>query len=187
VRPAVITLVLVCSLALAACGNTLQDQPIPHNTLETLIVNPFPVYWVGGSFHGLAITEASHDSSGAFTVQYGDCLEGGQGTCVAPLQIITSADNSFLPAGGADARHVQIRGVPATVARNGRTVLLATGPVVVGIYAANAPLARVAAAAVTPINEPGAPGAPLPPPQPSTGYGEAPLASQEPQPLHPVR
>ena len=65
-----------CALALGACGDTLQDRPIAHNTLETLLVAPYPVYWLGRSFQGLAITEAKHDPSGAFSVQYGDCVRG---------------------------------------------------------------------------------------------------------------
>ena len=28
-----------------------------HNMLEGLIARPFPVYWLGGSFHGMAVTE----------------------------------------------------------------------------------------------------------------------------------
>src|SRR5580700_7882378 len=96
---------MLCALGLGACGNTLQDQPIPHNSLESLLLAPYPVYWLGGSFHGLAITEASRDPSGAFTVQYGDCLEGGQSTCVPPLKVVTSPDNSFVPGeGSATAR-----------------------------------------------------------------------------------
>jgi hypothetical protein len=179
-------LALLCALALTAC-DTIQDQPIGHNTLETLLVSPFPVYWLGGTFHGLSITEAAHDSSGAYSIQYGDCLQGGQGTCVSPLKVVTSADNSFVPGGGAAMHHVVIRGVPALVAQHGQTVLIPTGPVVVGIYADSASLARTAARAIVPVNQPGTPGAPLPPALPDTGYGTQPLPSQEPQPLHPVR
>jgi hypothetical protein len=38
---------LVCialsGAGVAACGDTRQDQPIAHNTLETLLVAPYPV------------------------------------------------------------------------------------------------------------------------------------------------
>jgi hypothetical protein len=187
VRQAALPLLVLCALALGACGNTLQDQPIPHNVLETFVANPFPVYWLGGTFHGLRVTEATQDGSGALTVQYGGCLEGGQGTCVPPLRIVTSADNSFLPGGSAGGRRTSIRGVPALVTRQGRTILLQTGPVNVGVFARDASLAAAAAAAMVPINEPGAPRAPLPPPEPNSGYGERALPWQEPQPLHPVR
>ena len=177
----------LCALALAACGDTLQEHPIPHNILEGLIVSPFPVYWLGGSFRGLAVREAARDSGGAYTVQYGDCLEGGQGTCVRPLRIVTSADNSFLPGGAVARSAASIREVQATIAQQGRTILLATGPVVVGVYAQTRALARSAVERMVPINEPGAPFAQLPPALPDTGYGATPLPSQEPQPLHPVR
>lgn len=187
VRLAAALLAAVCAGALGGCGNTLQDKPIPHNILESLLVNQFPVYWLGASFHGLAVTEASGDPSGGFSVQYGDCLEGGQGTCVAPLRVITSADNSFLPGEAAPSRRTVIRGVPALVAEAGRTIVLPTGPVVVDIYARDSGLAQAAARTVVPLNEPGAPYAPLPAPRPDTGYGSTPLPSQEPPPLRLLR
>jgi hypothetical protein len=186
-RLAAALLAVVCAAALGGCGDTLQDKPIPHNTLESLLVNPYPVYWLGGSFHGLAVTEASNDPCGGFGVQYGDCLEGGQGTCVAPLRVVTSADNSFMPGESAPGHRTLIRGVPALVAEAGKTIVIGTGPVVVDIYARDSGLARAAARTVVPINEPGAPYAPLPAPRPDTGYGSTPLPSQEPTPLRPLR
>jgi hypothetical protein len=182
-----VSIAAASTLLLAGCGDTLQDHPIPHNALESLIVNPFPVYWLGASFHGLQITEASHDPSGAFSVQYGDCLEGGQGTCVSPLRVITSPDDSFLPGESGDAKAATIRGVPALLTRAGRTIVIPTGTVVIDIFARDAPLARAAAREAVPINEPGAPQAPLPPRGPATRYGQTPLPSQEPPPLRPVR
>jgi hypothetical protein len=187
VRLAAAALALLCAIALGACGDTLQDQPIGHNALEGLVVNPFPVYWLGGTFHGLSITEESHDPSGGFSLQYGNCLIGGQGTCVPPLRIVTSADNSFLPVGSAASAPAQIRGVGALLTQRGRTLVVPTGPVVVNIYAQDARLARAAALAMVPINEPAAPGAPLPPRLPDTGYGATALPSQEPAPLRPIR
>jgi hypothetical protein len=187
VRGALPILLAACSLALTGCGNTLQDQPISHNTLEALLVNSFPVYWLGGSFHGLQITEASHDPSGGFSVQYGDCVEGGQGTCVPPLRVVTSADNGFLPGGSAPGRQTRVRGVSALLVQGGRTVVIPTASVVVDIYATAPALAHAAALAAVPINEPGTPGGPLPARLADTGFGSTPLSSQEPSPLHPVR
>jgi hypothetical protein len=187
VRGALALSAVACALALGACGDTLQTRPLDHSALEPLVVSPFPVYWVGGTFHRLHISEASNDPSGAYSLQYGNCLEGGQGTCVSPLRIITSADNSFLPVGGAARRSETVRGVPALLARGGRTIVIAAGPVVVDIIARDASLARAAAATIVPINEPGAPGAALPAPSPDTGYAETPLPRQEPVPLRPLR
>jgi hypothetical protein len=176
----------LCALALCSCANTVQDEPIPHNLLEGLIAAPFPVYWIGGSFEGMAIGEVTHDPSGAFSVQYGNCLEGGQGTCVPPLRIVTSPDNSFLPGGSAPSRKTRIRGVSALLAQGGRTIILATGGVVVDVYATSARVAAAAARTAVPINALGAPGAPLPRALANTGFDETPLPSQVPAPLRPL-
>jgi hypothetical protein len=175
------------ALLLAACGDTLQDRPISHNTLETLLAAPYPVYWLGHAFHGLAITEASRDPSGAFSVQYGDCQQGGQGTCVAPLRVVTSPDNSFRPAGSAPSRTAVIRGAPASLALRGRAIAIATAGVVVSIYTLDPKLAAAAAQTAVPINDVSSPGAPLPAALPDTGFAETPLPAQMPSPLAPPR
>lgn len=175
----------LCALGLGACGNTIQDQPIPHNELEGLLLAPYPVYWLGGTFHGLQITEASRDPSGSFTVQYGDCLEGGQSVCVSPLKVVTSPDNSFVPGEGARAARtsVSLRGVGGFRAERGGAISIPTGGVILDIYAHTPVLARAAAATAVPINYPGAPGARLAAPLPNTGFDDRPLPSQVPNPL----
>jgi hypothetical protein len=183
-------LALACSaltLALGGCGDTLQDQPIAHNTLEKLLVAPYPVYWAGRSFEGLAITEATHDPGGAFSVQYGDCVEGGQSTCVPALRVVTSPDNSFVPGGSTPQRGALVRGIGSLVTQRGRTIEIPTGGVVVSLYADSARLATAAAQTVVPINEPGVPGAPLPARLGDTGFGATPLPSQEASPLRALR
>jgi hypothetical protein len=177
------TCAVALAVALAGCGDTLQARPIPHNTLETLLAAPYPVYWLGRSFRGLALSEATHDPSGAFTVQYGACKQGGQGTCLPPLRLVTSPDNSFIPGGAAARKPGTIRGVRAQLTPDGRTIVLATGPVVVGIYALDTALAAAAAATIVPINDVGSPGAPLPAALPDTGFAESPLPAQMPAPL----
>jgi hypothetical protein len=178
---------LACALGLGACGDTLQDRPIPHNTLETLLVAPFPVYWLGRSFAGLSITEATHDAGGAFSVQYGDCLQGGQGTCVPPLRVVTAPDNSFIPGGAAPRSVASIRGVAASLAQGGKAIALATGAVVVSIYAHDAKLAAAAAQATVPINEAAYPGSALPAALPDTGFARLPLPVQTPALIAPAR
>lgn len=180
-RSLLAALLALCAIALASCANTLQDQPTPRTALEPLVLNSrYPVYWVGEVFHRLAITEATHDPSGAYTIHYGDCTEGGQYTCVSPLSIVTSPDNSFVPGDGALHQDLSLRGVRGLLAQQGTTIELPTGPVVVSINADSAPLARAAAQTMIPINEIGIPGAPLPPRLSDTGFGEAPLAAQKP-------
>ena len=176
----------LCTLALGACGDTVQQKPIPHNILEGLIAAPQAVYWLGGSFHGLGIIEAAHDPSGAYSVSYGNCLQGGQGTCVPPLRIASSPDNSFLPGGQTPSSTASIRGVDALAHQSGRTLVIATGAVVVDIYANDASLARAAAQAMVPINDVGAPDARLPARLADSGFAATPLPSQVPSPLHPL-
>jgi hypothetical protein len=172
-----------CAAALGGCGDTLQVNPIPHNILESLIVVPRPVYWLGATFRGLPITDAVHDPSGAYTVQYGVCLEGGQATCVPPLRVVTSPDNSFVPLGSAPHAVVQLRGVPAVIAHGGGTVEIPTGGVVLDIYAHDPALASAAARVAVPINGVAAPDGPLPAPLPNTGFAAKPLPSQVPSPV----
>ncbi len=179
-------LATLCAVTLGACGDTLQDQPIAHNILETVLVAPFPVYWLGGSFDGIAITEATRDPGGAFSIQYGDCLEGGQGVCVPPVRVVTSPDNSFLPGGSTPRSSASVRGVTAIVALRGTTIEIPTGPVVVDIHAKDPRLASAAAQSIVPINAIGSPGAPLPARQPDTGFAATPLPAQIPSSLRPL-
>jgi hypothetical protein len=174
---------LGCAVGVVACGNTLQDQPVAPSVLEPLVTQEqFPVYWLGGTFAGLGITRVARDPSGAYEIQYGNCTVGGENTCVTPLEVVTSPDNSFLPGGEAPRQGVPVRGVRAISARGGRTLVVAAGRVVVDLYADSPALARAAAAGVVAIGAPDTPGAPLPRPLPNTGYGEKPLPTQQPTP-----
>jgi hypothetical protein len=166
----------------SGCASTLQDQPVAPSILQPLVTQRFPVYWLGGSFAGLDITRVGRDPSGSYEIQYGNCTVGGESTCVTPLELVTSPDNSFLPGGGAARRPVRLRGVRALAMEGGQALTVATGPVVVDLYAETPALAARAAAAMVAIGAPGAPGAPLPQPLPATGYGARPLPSQQPVP-----
>jgi hypothetical protein len=179
---------VLTALCLSACGDTIQAQPVPHNSLESMLLAPYPVYWLGGTFHGLQITEASHDPSGAFTVQYGNCLEGGQSTCVPSLKVITSPDNGFVPGEGSTTSRTStlLRGVRGYLAARGDAISIPTGGVILDVYAYTPALALAAARTAVPINSPGAPGGLLTAPLPDTGFGERPLPSQTPSPLRAV-
>jgi hypothetical protein len=187
-RPlALLCAVGLCVFALCGCANTVQDEPIPHNLLEGLVVAPFPVYWLGASFHRMAVSETAHDPGDAYTINYGNCLEAGEeGACVSPLRVVTSPDNSFVPGGASAIGRARIRGVDALLERGGRTIVLPTAGVVVDIFASNARLAAAAARTAVAIGEPAVPESPLPAALPNTGFDEAPLPSQVPVPLRPV-
>jgi hypothetical protein len=178
---AALALLVLGACGLSACANTVQDQSTPPGALEPLVMQEaFPVYWLGGAFHGLAIAHVGRDPSGAYEIQYGNCIVGGESVCVTPLQIVTSPDNSFLPGGAAAQSIVLVRGVRGHSALGGRALTLPTGGVVVDLYANSPPLARAAAEAMVKINALSLPGAPLAPALPNTGYGERPLPSEQP-------
>ena len=182
--------VLVLAAALAAataagCGNTVQSVPAPRSSLETALTSTFPVYWVGSEFHAMNIREVTRDPGGAITIDYGDCLEGGQSACVSPLRIVTSPNNSFTPGGAGPYREATLRGVQAREMSAGTALIIPTGPVVLDIYAENAALAHAAAAAAVPLGDAASYGQDLPPAQGDTGYAGKPLKGQVP-PLAPV-
>ena len=177
----------LCASALCSCSDTLQQHPIPHNELEYMVEAPFPVYWLGASFSGMSVSEIVHDPGDAWSVAYGNCLEGGEGTCVPPLRLVSSPDNSFLPGAGASTHVTSIRGVQAQLAQGGRTIVIATAGIVLDIYATSARVAAAAARTAVPINEPAWPGAPLARALPNTGFGATPLPTQIPSPLRTLR
>jgi hypothetical protein len=171
----------VCALVLGACGNTLQDKPIGPKPLESVLVRSrFPVYWLGLKYRGMPISGVSTDPSGAVAIRYGDCVTGGQYTCVTAVSIVTSPDNSFVPGGSARTRTVSLRGGTATSSRGGTTLAIPTAGVVVSVFADSAALAGAAATTMTPLNEAGVPLAPLPAALPGTGFDRVPLPGQVP-------
>jgi hypothetical protein len=170
-----------CALVLGACGDTLQDQPIGPSPLESVIVGSrFPVYWLGRHFDGMRITGVLVDPGGAVTLRYGDCLVGGQFTCITPLSLITSPDDSFLPGAGEIGHRVQVRGAEALSTQGSKSLAIRTGSVVVTVRSNRATLAHEAALAMTPVNKVGLPYEPLPGAAPDTGFDRLPLPSQLP-------
>jgi hypothetical protein len=145
-----------------------------------MVKSHFPVYWLGLEFRGMQITSVSIDPGEAVTIRYGDCVLGGQYTCVTPISIVSSPDNSFVPGATPATRTDSLRGVSANLARGGSTLAIPTGPVVVSVYARNPPLARQAASTMTPLGEVGLPQAPLPVALPDTGFDRVPLPGQVP-------
>ena len=171
--------ICVSALAVVACGSTLEEQPIAPSSLESLIaVREYPVYWLGNSFSHLSVSEISRDSGGAYTVQYGTCLSGGQFTCESPLAIVTSPENSFVAHGPAGVHNRSLRDVSAFVSPDGHTIEIPTGAVVVSVRANSAALARAAARAIAPINTLGMPEAPLPKALPTSHFATEPLPQQ---------
>ncbi|MFZ1155282.1 MAG: hypothetical protein WAN93_10290 [Solirubrobacteraceae bacterium] len=140
----------------------------------------FPVYWLGLSFRNMQITNVTIDPGGAVMIRYGDCLVGGQYTCVTPLSIVTSPDNSFIPGVSGATRSLSLRGASARLAQSGTTLAIPTGGVVVSVYGRSPSLSRAAATMMAPVNEVGLPQARLPAAAPDTGFDRLPLPGQVP-------
>lgn len=176
-----ILVLLALSPLLAACGNTIQSQPMSDTYLEQLVAfERFPVYWVGPSFHGLQLTSVTEDPGGAYTLQYGDCTVVSASNCLTPLEIVSSPDNSFLPSAEVEAKPTRVRGVDALQRQGGRVLEMLTGPIAIDLRARSAYLARAAAQQMAPINELGQPAAALPAALPSTGYDRRVMEAQRP-------
>ena len=145
-----------------------------------MVKSRFPVYWLGFEFRGMRITSVTIDPAEAVTIHYGDCVLGGQYTCVTPISIVSSPDNSFIPGAGAGTRSLALRGVSASVAQGGDTLAIPTGGVVVSVYARDPALARLGATMMAPLNAEGLPQMPLPAALPDTGLDRTPLPSEVP-------
>jgi hypothetical protein len=172
---------VAATLILCSCGDTLQDQPMGVKSLEAVIVKSrFPVYWVGRKFERMQITNVLIDPGGAVTIRYGDCLVGGQYTCVTPLTLVTSPDNSFVPGSTTATATPPVRGVRSYSSHGGATLSIPTGGVIVSVYAKDGALAREAAATMVALNKMGVPGERLPRAEPDTGFDRLPLPSQVP-------
>lgn len=177
-RLLLVSVALLAALALTACGDTLQIDPLNDKDLTRANGAPFPVYWVGRVFHGMPVSYATPQPGGSVLVTYGNCVVGGQNTCVRPLTIVTSHDNSFVPGATHTRMRRLIRGRTAVVAIDGTTLEIATGPVVVDVLASTPALAQAAAQSMTPLNakpkdRTGGPGSPLPPPLPANGFAQS--------------
>ena len=184
-RRYVILLLAGAGLVVAGCGDTVQSAPLGRSALESLLLAKFPVYWAGNEVEGLQAREISVDPGGAVTLQYGNCLEGGQGTCVAPLRIVTSPNNDFVPGGAGPVRDIPLRGTTARTLNGGSTIVVPAGPVVLSVFATSDTLADAAAARAAPITDVAAFGQPLPPPGPSNGHAGTALPGQIP-PYQPI-
>src|SRR5579872_2102096 len=179
---------LLCAVSLAGCG-TASPRPVAHAELAAAETFPyFPVYWVGPSFEGDPL--AAVDGLEGYIprvgdgVYYGDCLKnkglfGGGNSCLLPLQVTTVIyhRHSNQPLG--PQRNILIRGVPAVVYDEGRSIELYSGRVAIDIFSNNLAHALAAAERLYPLNVPGSPHQPLPMPVYCPGlYGpeELPLA-----------
>ena len=126
----------------------------------------------GPQFAGHPLTAADGQKSYIATVgdsvYYGDCVHSkgvfGVGTCQLPLQVTTVIYSLHSNASLGPQRNTVIRGVPATVYDEGRSIELYSGRVAIDIFSDTFAHALRAAGELLPLNAPGSASADLPPP-----------------------
>jgi len=174
-RAATIALALsaVCSaLAVSGCG-TGHARPIAAGELAEAQTFPyFRIYWVGPSFDGHALAAADGlrgyiDRVGD-SVYYGDCVQSkgifGGGSCLLPLQVTTVVYRLHSNATLGPQRNMVVRGVPATVYDEGRSVEIYTGRVAIDLFSDTFAHALRAAGELLPLNARGSAAGSLPAP-----------------------
>jgi hypothetical protein len=174
-RPALALLAAIllgAALAAGGCG-TGHPKPIAAGELAEAKLFPYyRVYWVGPSFenHPLAAVDGvrSYINTVGDSVYYGDCVQSkgifGGGSCLLPLQVTTVIYRRHLNATLGPQSNILVRGVPATVYDEGRSMELYTGRVAVDIFSDTYAHALRAANELLPLNAAGSATGRLPPP-----------------------
>jgi hypothetical protein len=159
----------------AAAGGCATGHPRPIDAGTLAQAETFPyyrVYWVGRSFnhHPLAAVDGqnAYNSSVGDSVFYGDCVHGkgifGGGSCLLPLQVTTVVYRLHSNATLGPQRNILVRGVPATVYDEGRSIEVYSGRVAIDVFSESFAHALQAAMELRPLNAPGSASENLPPP-----------------------
>jgi hypothetical protein len=168
-------MLLACAAAILLASGCGTGHPSTVSARELAEAQTFPyyrVYWVGPHFEGQPLTAADGvrgyiDKIGD-SVYYGDCVKSkgifGGGSCQLPLQVTTVVYRLHSNAPLGPQRNTIVRGVPATVYDEGRSIEIYTGRVAIDIFSDHLAHALNAARQLLPINAPGSHAGNLPAP-----------------------
>jgi hypothetical protein len=168
-----IVLALLCTAAISSGCATGHPRPIVAQELAEAETFPYyRVYWVGPSFQGQPLAAADgqkgYINSVGDSVYYGDCVKGkgifGGGTCQLPLQVTTVIYRLHSNSTLGPQRNTVVRGVPATVYDEGRSIEIYSGRVAIDIFSDTFAHAIAAAGELLPLNASGSASGNLPPP-----------------------
>ena len=172
IRIALALAALCVTLAVGGCG-TGQPQPLAAGTLAEAETFPyFPVYWAGTRFAGQPLAavdgQENYNSGIGDSVYYGDCVHRkgifGGGNCLLPLQVTTVIYGLHSNATLGPQRNTVIRGIPAVVYDEGRSIELYSGRMAIDVFSDTFAHAYRAALELRPINAPGSAAGKLPAP-----------------------
>jgi hypothetical protein len=164
---------LAAATAATGCSTT-HPRPIDAGALAEAQTFPYyKLYWVGPTFdqrYPLAAADGQkgYNSAVGDSVYYGDCVHGkgifGGGSCLLPLQVTTVIYRLHSNTTLGPQHNILVRGVPATVYDEGRSIELYTGRVAIDIFSDTFSHALRAADELLPLNAPGSASGNLPPP-----------------------
>ncbi len=163
---------ILLAIAAAGCG-TSHPAPLPASDLGEAQTFPFyRIYWTGPRFDGHPL--AAVDGINGYipkvgdSVYYGDCVQSkgifGGGSCELPLQVTTVVYVLHSNATLGPQSNMLIRGVPATVYDEGRSIEIYTGRVAIDVFSDNFTHALQASEELRPLNAPGSASGDLPAP-----------------------
>lgn len=165
---------LLAAIAFASGCGTVHPPPLSTAALAEAQTFPYyKLYWVGSSFtgHPLAAVDGLKGYSAGIgdSVYYGDCVNGkgllgGGGSCLLPLQVTTVIYGLHSNAPLGPQRNMLIRGVPATVYDEERSIELYSGRLAIDVFSDTLAHALLAASELLPLNAPGSASGDLPPP-----------------------
>jgi hypothetical protein len=166
-------LAALCLTILAGGCATGHPRAITASELAEAETFPFyRVYWVGSSFAGHPLAAADglkgYINTVGDSVYYGDCVQTkgifGGGSCLLPLQVTTVVYRLHSNATLGPQHNILVRGVPATVYDEGRSIELYSGRVAIDVFSDTFIHALQAARELLPLNAPGSASAQLPAP-----------------------
>jgi hypothetical protein len=168
-----LVLAAICAaLALGGCGTSHPPTVASGDLAEAQTFPFYPIYWVGPSFdgHPLAAVDGlnSYIPKVGDSVYYGDCVQSkgifGGGSCLLPVQVTTVVYVLHSNATLGPQRNTLVRGVPATVYDEGRSIEIYTGRVAIDIFSHDYAYAVQASERLRPLNAPGSATGDLPAP-----------------------
>jgi hypothetical protein len=180
-------LALLATIAFASGCGTVHPPALSNAALAEAQTFPYyTLYWVGPKFAGyhLAAVDGMKSYSAGIgdSVYYGDCISGkgllgGGGSCLLPLQVTTVIYGLHSNAPLGAQRNMLIRGVPATVYNEERSIELYSGRLAIDVFSDTLAHALLAAERLMPLNAPGSDSGQLPPPVYCPGLS-GPLSAQ---------
>ena len=158
-------LIAALGVALGASGcSTSAPRPLVGLALAEAQTFPyFPVYWAGPRFEQWPIAAAdgtrSYLANIGDSVYYGNCVSGkgllAGGNCLLPLQVTTVIYGIHSNATLGPQENRLLRGVPATIYDEGRSIELYSGRVAIDVFSDQLSHALAAVQKLYPINAPG--------------------------------